>query len=35
MDKGKTLTQIRKEVDARYGSQGLKPTPAPLPPNGI
>jgi hypothetical protein len=35
MEKGKTLKQIRQEVDKRYKGQGLNPTPAPLPPDGV
>jgi len=31
---GKTLTQIRNEVDKKYQSEGLKPTPTPMPPAG-
>lgn len=34
MERGKTLAQIRKEIDKEYQSRGLKPTPTPLPPEG-
>jgi len=32
--KGKTLTQIRNEVDAKYQAEGLTSTDTPMPPAG-
>lgn len=34
MEQGKSLTQIRKDVDHRYQEQGLTATATPLPPKG-
>lgn len=31
LDKGKTLLQLRQEIDDRYQKRGLKPTPTPMP----
>jgi len=32
LEKGKSLNQLRQEIDKRYQAQGLKPTPTPMPP---
>jgi hypothetical protein len=31
---GKSLDQIRKEIDTKYQAEGLKSTPTPMPPAG-
>ncbi|MFZ5828422.1 MAG: hypothetical protein ACOY94_29315 [Bacillota bacterium] len=35
LNKGKSLTQLRKEIDARYQAQGLTATPTPMPPPNL
>jgi len=32
LQRGKSLTQIRKEIDTKY--KGTEPTPTPMPPSG-
>jgi len=31
---GKTVTQLRAEIDKQYQAEGLKPTSTPMPPAG-
>lgn len=35
LNKGKTLTQLRQEIDTRYQARGLQPTPTPMPPSNL
>ncbi len=34
LEQGKSLSQIRDDIDKRYQDQGLKPTDTPMPPKG-
>lgn len=35
LEAGKSVTQIRQEVDKKYQARGLQPTPTPMPPPGL
>lgn len=35
LEKGKSVTQIRQEIDKKYQARGLQPTPTPMPPSDL